>query len=81
MELLSALDDWKRSREGESPVEHHHENQHHPEARQNSHTWKWALVVILALAAMTIYVLTQDESLVPGGASTKAAPSTAPLQP
>ena len=54
----------------------HHDHSHTPPRHwAKRHAWKFALVVLLALAAMLAYVMSMDESIVPGGAGQKPAPA------
>ena len=47
--------------------QHHHARRHGPAWKRLHRNWKTWIVVGLMLAAMLMYVLTDDESLQPGG--------------
>jgi hypothetical protein len=58
----------------------HHQHSHTPPKRKPIHKsiWAWA-VVALMLAAMLMYVMSDDESLQPGGEAGQGMPAeTAP---
>ncbi len=59
---------------------HHHNHKHpnEPAADRFKHGWKWALLVAVALIAIAGYVLSMDESLVPGAGPNQPQ---APRQP
>ena len=58
----------------------HHNHQTHPKNRPIHHDWRfWVSLtaVILMLAAMFMYVGSDDESLLPGGGEGPAMPAAA----
>jgi hypothetical protein len=58
----------------------HHNHQTHPKKRpihHDSRFWVSLIAVILMLAAMCMYVGTDDESLQPGGGEGPAMPAAA----
>ena len=59
--------------------EHHgHDHEHHPAKSRGLHKdWRAWLVVGLMLAAMLAYVLSMDESLVPGAPQGERMPADA----
>jgi hypothetical protein len=60
---------------------HHHDHEHHQEPRPKSrHTWKYVVVLGIAVVAIFGYVLSMDESLTLGEkpASRAATSSSAP---
>ena len=62
-----------------STGEHHHNHGHHhgPAWKRLHRDWRLWVVVGLMLAAMLVYVLSDDESLRPGGPPGKPAPAAA----
>jgi hypothetical protein len=59
--------------------QHHANNHHHHPGKKALHkNWITWAVVALMLAAMAIYVLSDDESLQPGGKAGEGLPSDAP---
>jgi hypothetical protein len=61
--------------------QHEHEHEHHPKQRpKNPHTWKYVVVLGIAVVAIIGYVVSMDESLTLGQkpASQAATSSSAP---
>ncbi|MFA6133363.1 MAG: hypothetical protein WC869_05020 [Phycisphaerae bacterium] len=56
---------------------HEHGHEHEHPHRKRSH-WKWIVVAVLMLAAMGIYVLSLDESIVPAVSGPAATTASAP---
>jgi hypothetical protein len=56
---------------------HAHEHQHHqgPAWKRLHRDWRAWVAVLLMLAAMLAYVMSNDESLQPGGRPQKPAPT------
>jgi hypothetical protein len=62
--------------------DHKHDHKHHEEHRSSRkplhHDWRAWVVVVLMLAAMAIYVMSQDESIVPGSGKVQQEVPAAP---
>jgi hypothetical protein len=61
---------------------HGHDHNHPPSAKWRPHyDWRFWVAVVLMLAAMFAYVMSQDESIWPGGKPAKTAvPADAPAK-
>ena len=56
----------------------HHNHQTHPNAKKPiHHDWKFWVAIVLMLAAMGAYIMSDDESLQPGGGEGPAVPAMA----
>ncbi len=59
--------------------EHKHHHEHHPASQRKGlhRDWRAWVVVLLMLAAMAAYVLSDDEALQPGGGIQQPVPAAA----
>ncbi len=56
----------------------HHNHQTHPHTKKPIHrNWMFWVAVVLMLAGMGVYVLSDDESLLPGGGEGPPVPAAA----
>ena len=60
---------------GSDSKKHHHEHEQAKKKRPIHHDWRAWVVVILMLAGMLAYVLSNDESLQPGGGTQAPMPA------
>jgi hypothetical protein len=65
----------KHNHSSSSEHEHHHEHRHGPLWRRLHRDWRVWLAVVLMLAAMFAYVMSNDESLQPGGQVRQSMPA------
>jgi hypothetical protein len=56
---------------------HHHEHRHGPFWKRLHRDWRVWVALVLMLAAMLAYVLSDDESLQPGGGIKQPMPAAA----